>query len=67
MLHFVGVLMPVEKAPADGEQKPFFGPEWRPTRAERDSLYLNGKWPEDPREHRDDGMRFVNLLSQPFL
>ena len=67
MLHFMSVLKPAEKASAPGEQKPFFGPDWRPTRTERDAQFLDGKWPEEPRERGDEGMRFVNLLSPPFL
>lgn len=67
MLHFVNVLKPAEKAPVAGEQKPFFGPDWRPTRTERDAQFLAGKWPEEPRERDDEGMRFVSLLSPPFL
>lgn len=67
MLHFMGVLKPVEKAPEDGKQKPFFGPDWRPSRTERDALYLDGKWPSEWREANDEGMRFVSLLSPPFL
>jgi hypothetical protein len=67
MLHFVSVLKPVEKSPVEGEQKPFFGPDWRLTRTERDAHYLDGKWPEEPRERGDEGMRFVSMLSPPFL
>ena len=67
MLHFVNVLKPVEKTSAEGGQKPFFGPDWRLTRTERDVLYLAGKWPDEPREREDEGMRFVSLLSPPFL
>ena len=67
MLHFVSVLKPAEKAPVDGGQKPFFGPDWRPSRAERDAQFLAGKWPLEPRERDDDGIRFVSLLSSPFF
>jgi len=67
MLHFVNVLRPADKAPVEGEQKPFFGPDWRPSRTERDAQFLVGKWPAEPREPEDEGMRFVNLLSPPFL
>lgn len=67
MLHFMSILKPDEKAPVKGEQKPFFGPEWRPTRTERDAHFLDGKWPEEAHERDDEGMRFVSLLSPPFL
>jgi hypothetical protein len=67
MLHFMSILKPVDKAPVPGEQKPFFGPDWRLTRTERDAQYLDGKWPEEQRERDDEGMRFVSLLSPPFL
>jgi hypothetical protein len=67
MLHFVNVLKPVEKPPETGGQKPFFGPEWRPASTEREAWFLDGKWPAEPREPGDETMRFVNLLSPPFL
>jgi hypothetical protein len=67
MLHFVSVLMPAEKAPVEGEQKPFFGPDFRPSRTERDAHYLDGKWPAESRERDEDGLRFVSLLSPPFF
>jgi hypothetical protein len=67
MLHFMGVLKPVERAPVDGEQKPFFGPDWRLSRTEKDAQYLDGKWPAESREREDEGLRFVNLLSPPYL
>ena len=67
MLHFVSVLKPVDRAPVEGQQKPFFGPDFRPSRTEQDAHFLAGKWPEEPREHADEGMRFVSLLSPPFL
>ena len=70
MQHFIGILAPREDFPdGDDRQKPFFGPEWRLTRSERDKAVLDGKWPT-PVEERDDpceGMRFVSLLSLPFL
>ena len=67
MLHFVSVLMPAEKAPVEGEQKPFFGPDFRPSRIERDAHYLDGKWPAESRERHKDGLRFVSLLSPQFF
>ncbi len=67
MLHFMSILKPVEKAAVEGEQKPFFGPDWRPSRTERDAHFLADKWPEEPRDNTDEGMRFVSLLSPPFL
>ena len=71
MQHFIGILAPNEKQPVDdAKQKPFFGPEWRLTRAERDAAVLAGKWPGDwgsDGEHPERGMRFVSLLSPPFI
>lgn len=67
MLHFVSVLRPAERPPVEGEQKPFFGPDWRPSRTVRDAQFLAGKWPDEPRDRGDDGMRFVSMLSPPFI
>jgi hypothetical protein len=67
MRHFVSVLKPAETVPAEGGQKPFSRPDWRPTRAERDAQLLAGKWPPEPRERDDEGIRFVSLPSPPFL
>lgn len=67
MLHFVGVLTPVEKAPVDSGQKPFFGPDWRLSQAEKGPQYLDGKWPTEADERDDEGLRFVDLLSPPLL
>jgi hypothetical protein len=70
VLHFVGILNPPDDLPpGDDRQKPFFGPEWRLTRTERDAAVLDGKWPAPADEPRDpaEGMRFVSLLSPPFI
>ena len=71
MLHFIGILGPREDFPeGDDRQKPFFGPEWRLTRGERDAAVLDGKWPAaEERKPTDpaETMRFVNLLSPPFI
>ncbi|MDB5539497.1 MAG: hypothetical protein JWQ89_1224 [Devosia sp.] len=39
------------------------------TRTERDAAVLDGKWPAPPEQSRDpvEGMRFVSLLSPPFI
>ena len=69
MLHFVGILTPRDDLPpGDDRQKPFFGPEFRLT-SERDAAMLDGKWPKPAEEHHDpaQGMRFVSLLSPPFI
>ncbi len=70
MQHFIGILTPREDLPpGDDRQKPFFGPEWRLSRTERDAALLTGKGPSSPDEPRDhfEGMRFVSLLSPPFI
>lgn len=70
MLHFVGILTPRDDLPpGDDRQKPFFGPEFRLTRTERDAAMLDGKWPKPAEERNDpaEGMRFVSLLSPPFI
>jgi hypothetical protein len=70
VLHFIGILSPREDLPeGDDRQKPFFGPEWRLTRAESDAAVLDGKWPAPADKPTDpaETMRFVNLLSPPFI
>lgn len=70
MLHFIGILSPREDLPeGDDRQKPFFGPEGRLTRSERDAAALGDKWPAPADKTTDpaDTMRFVNLLSPPFI
>lgn len=70
MQHFIGILTPREDFPeGDERQKPFFGPEWRLTRSERDAAVLAGKHPAPTEEPYDpaEGMRFVSLLSPPFI
>ena len=67
MLRFVSILKPEAKAPAEGEQKPPCGPDWRLTRTEWDAQYLDGKWPEELRERENEDARFVSLFSAPFL
>ena len=70
MLHFVGILTPPDDLPpGDERQKPFFGPEWRLTRTERDAAVLDGKWPlpTEAAPDRKEGMRFVSMLSPPFI
>jgi hypothetical protein len=70
VLHFVGILTPRDDLPpGDDRQKPFFGPEWRLTRTERDAAVLDGKWPlpSDAPADRNEGMRFVSMLSPPFI
>lgn len=71
MQHFIGILSPREDLPpGDDRQKPFFGPEWRLTRTERDAAVLAGKYPataDEPRYDPAEGMRFVSLLAPPFI
>jgi len=71
MLYFIGILAPREDFPAgDDRQKPFFGPEFRLTRGERDKAVLEGKLPppaDEPNRDPLEGMRFVSLLSPPFI
>ncbi len=70
MLHFMSILTPSRRTRDTDEQAPFFGPEWRESRAERDQAILSGKQAPEP-EAVDEGLpmsqRFVTLLAPPFL
>lgn len=73
MLHFMSILTPSPRENDRDEQAPFFGPDWRPSRAERDQAILSGKQdpaadaPETLREDLPMSQRFVTLLAPPFL
>lgn len=70
MLHFMSILTPSPRKRETDEQAPFFGPDWRESRAERDQAILSGKLPPEP-VAVDEGLpmsqRFVSLLAPPFL
>ncbi len=70
MLHFMSILTPSPRKRETDEQAPFFGPDWRESRAERDQAILSGKQAPEP-EAVDEGLpmsqRFVSLLAPLFL
>ena len=71
MLHFFGILTPAGAPnPDQTEQKPFFGPEWRLSRCERDATLLSGKCPdhgEEPDDWTERRSSFAGMLSQPYF